>query len=501
MKISYPLSLKISLWLLLNLALLGAVGVGFLLMHGGVGWNVLMEGAAGDHVRVIGETAMSEVQAAAPNQRDAVLARFSQTYRAEFFLFSNYGPRLAGAAADLPGTVRGQLVPPAPRGEGPGPDFDRPRRGPPESFGYGPPPPPPPDDRSPPSNEPGGSASARGRGRFLLNDHGYWIGLRVPFTPGDGAPRVPATLLIHAGSSWSLLRLLDVQPWLLAAGGALLFSVLFWLPLVRGITRALGQLTAATGKIADGDFQTRVPATRRDELGRLGESVNQMADRLDTLVNGQKRFLGDVAHELGSPIGRLQVAVEILESRADAALQPQIADVREEVQQMSVLVGELLAFTKAGLRPRAAELAAVELAPLVHQMLAREAAASRVSLAVPAGLSVRADAALLSRAIGNLVRNAIRYAGDASPIQLTASRDGANVFVSVEDEGPGVPPEALERLGEPFYRPEAARTRETGGVGLGLAIVRSGVTACGGEVRFTNRTPHGFAAEIKLVSA
>ena len=168
---------------------------------------------------------------------------------------------------------------------------------------------------------------------------------------------------------------------------------------------------------------------------------------------------------------------------------------------MATLVNELLAFTKAGLRPRAAELAAVELAPLVHDMLAREAAAARVTLPVPAGLAVRADAPLLSRALGNLVRNALRYAGDAGPITLTARRDGARVFVSVEDVGPGVPPEALARLGEPFYRPEAARTRETGGVGLGLSIVRSAAAACGGEVRFANRAPRGFTAEIALAPA
>jgi two-component system sensor histidine kinase CpxA len=225
-----------------------------------------------------------------------------------------------------------------------------------------------------------------------------------------------------------------------------------------------------------------------------------MAARLDTLVNGQKRFLADIAHELGSPIGRLQVAVEILETRADPVLHDQIADVRDEVQQMSALVNELLAFTKAGLRPRDAELSAVELAPLVSQTLAREAATARVTADVPPGLAARADAPLLGRAIGNLVRNALRYAGDAGPITVTTRRDGEKVFVTVADEGAGVPPDALARLGEPFYRPDVARTREAGGAGLGLAIVRSGVAACGGEVRFANRAPRGFSAEIALAA-
>jgi two-component system sensor histidine kinase CpxA len=86
-------------------------------------------------------------------------------------------------------------------------------------------------------------------------------------------------------------------------------------------------------------------------------------------------------------------------------------------------------------------------------------------------------------------------------IQLTAVRHGADVSVTVEDDGPGVPPEALARLGEPFYRPETARTRETGGAGLGLAIVRSSITACGGEVHFSNRLPRGFRVELRLAAA
>jgi two-component system sensor histidine kinase CpxA len=108
---------------------------------------------------------------------------------------------------------------------------------------------------------------------------------------------------------------------------------------------------------------------------------------------------------------------------------------------------------------------------------------------------------LLARALGNLVRNALRYAGESGPVRVTATRAGGTVVITVDDEGPGVPPADLDRLGEPFFRPELARTREGGGVGLGLAIVRSSIAACGGEVRFSNRAPRGFRAEIRLPAA
>jgi two-component system, OmpR family, sensor histidine kinase CpxA len=112
-----------------------------------------------------------------------------------------------------------------------------------------------------------------------------------------------------------------------------------------------------------------------------------------------------------------------------------------------------------------------------------------------------AEPDLLARALANLVRNAIRYAGEAGPIMLTATTDNRQAAIVLEDNGPGVPAADLDRLGEPFFRPELARTRETGGVGLGLAIVRSSIAGCGGEMRFANRTPRGFRAEIRLAAA
>ena len=96
-----------------------------------------------------------------------------------------------------------------------------------------------------------------------------------------------------------------------------LVSVLFWLPLVRGITHSISQITRATEQIAAGRFDARVATGRRDELGRLGEAINQMATRLSGFVTGQRRFMGDIAHELCSPIARIQMALGILEHRAD----------------------------------------------------------------------------------------------------------------------------------------------------------------------------------------
>jgi two-component system sensor histidine kinase CpxA len=495
MKISFPLSLKVTLWLLLNLLLLAAVGLGFFFAQAGLRWDSMVSGPAGERVQMLANVIAGELSATPSSAHDTVLARFSAAYQVEFFLFRNNGEQLAGNPIALPAEVRERIRSRRPPREDGPPDGNRPP--PDDPLGLGP----PRGHGRPPAEAPPPRA-APGRGRFLLRagePTQYWIGLRMALEEGPDTLPTPVTLIAVAPTLGATVRFLEWRPWLIAGAAVLGFSVLFWLPLVRSITRALGHLTAATERIAEGRFDTRVDATRRDELGRLGHAVNQMAARLDTFVSGQKRFLGDVAHELCSPLARLQMAVGILEERDDPGLKQAVADVREEVQQMSALVNELLAFSKAGLRAREIALGPVELAPLVARVLARENA-GRVAVRLMPGLVARAEPGLLERALGNLVRNALRYGG-AGPIHLSGHTEGNGVVLSLFDEGPGVPPESLARLGEPFFRPEAARTREGGGVGLGLAIVKSSIETCGGRLVLRNRAPHGFLAELHLLHA
>ena len=318
----------------------------------------------------------------------------------------------------------------------------------------------------------------------------YWIGIRTPLLDDDGRLGAPTTLLLALPSLGAGGLVLDVRPWLWTAAGVLACSLLLWLPLMRGITRSVRQMTGAAGQMAHGQFETRVDVARRDELGQLGESLNHMAGRLGEYVTGQKRFLGDIAHELCSPLARMEMALGVLEQQANEKQQGYVTDVREEVRQMSSLVNELLSFSKAGLRAKALELRPVPLAELCGTAVAREAQGKTdIAVKVDAALKVIADPDLLARAIGNILRNAVRYAGDAGPITLSASVRGAEVLLAITDSGPGVAPETLHRLFDPFYRPESARTREGGGAGLGLAIVKSCVEACGGAVAVKNAEP------------
>jgi two-component system sensor histidine kinase CpxA len=290
----------------------------------------------------------------------------------------------------------------------------------------------------------------------------------------------------------------DWRPWLWALGGILLVSALVWLPFVHRLTKRLGHLTSAAETMAGGDFAVQVASSRGDELGRLSRAVQSMAGRLDDYVRGQRRFMGDIAHELCSPLARLRMAIGVLESGIPESDRHKLDTLNEEAEELGLLVNELLDFSRASLKPESLPTQEVALADLLAELAGREGGGAELRLIADPALSVTTNRDLLRRGLGNVVRNAVRYAGEAGPIELKATPDGGEILIAVRDRGPGIPPEWLEKIFEPFSRPERARTREGGGAGLGLAIAKTCVGSLGGTISARNRSAGGLAVEIRI---
>ncbi|MFN7948311.1 MAG: HAMP domain-containing sensor histidine kinase [Blastocatellia bacterium] len=484
MRLRFSLFTKILLWFFLNLIVLGAV---LLLL-----FNRQFRLEAGHRLESVASLMAVELRAAPPAEREAILRRYSETYQVEFLLYLNNGVKMAGREMALPNEVMAGIIAPV------GPPAAPPRRDdPPPRFDEAGRPVPPPDQ---PANNP----PPRPRVITLktTDPTRYWAIVRVPvFEPGRPEP-LRGSLVVVSDSISGHGLFFDPQPWLMILLVVLTLSVLFWLPFVRHITRILAQMTTATEQIAEEKFDVRVAAQRSDELGRLGRAINHLAERLAGFVSGQRRFLGDISHELNSPLARAQLALSILEERVDAAQRPYVEDVQEEIRLMSNLVSELLTYSKAGLKSSAISLEPVPLRPLAQQIIEREAEpGTDIRLEIEESLSAMASPGLLSRALGNLIRNAVRYAGTAGPITVAAARQGGQISLSVSDCGPGVPDGELSRLFDPFYRLEPDRARHTGGTGLGLAIVKTCVEACQGTVTASNRLPHGLEITIRLKAA
>jgi two-component system sensor histidine kinase CpxA len=258
-------------------------------------------------------------------------------------------------------------------------------------------------------------------------------------------------------------------------------------------------MTQAAEEIAKGNFAVSIHEPRADEIGRLARTISHMTARLAAFVQGQKRFLGDVSHELGSPVARIQFGLGVLEQRLEGANQERVQDVMEDVDHLSRLISELLAFSRAEMGSQAVKLEQIALLPVVQAAVRRESSsAATTEVQIAPDLCVTASAELLTRAVANLLRNAVKHAGKEGPITVAAETRAGHVTLTVADCGPGVAEEYLDRLFEPFFRPEPSRDSDSGGVGLGLAIVKTCVESCGGTVAARNLLPKGFAVQLVL---
>jgi len=464
------------LWFFLNLLLLAAI---FLLIFG---LNVRFDPGSrffGNRLETVSRLITGETDEHTREERDEILARYSEAYKVEFFLFDNKGNQIGGRQIELPDKLYQEIV----RDDtGPArPARDAANRGP----------------RGLPPPGPGQGST------FQTKDPTtYWMVMRsVTFNTGDPTP-VRSRLIVRTESFYGYGMFVDPTPWIAVGLVVLIVSILFWLPFVRRITNSIGQMTGAAKKIANEDFSVRVDDKRTDELGNLGSSINDLASRLSGFVSGQKRFLGDISHELNSPLARMQFALSILEDNARPEDQSHITDVKEEVELMSKLVRELLSYSKTGIQGAAVKLEQVDLNELVTRVVNRETAAENpaIKIDIPEGHTARAQPELLARAIANIVRNSINYAGQDGEITISAVQDDKNVIISIRDSGPGVPEDKLEKIFDPLFRVQDDRSRATGGTGLGLAIVKTCVEACEGKVFAQNMKPHGLDIRLTLNS-
>ncbi|MEP6538231.1 MAG: ATP-binding protein [Bryobacteraceae bacterium] len=282
----------------------------------------------------------------------------------------------------------------------------------------------------------------------------------------------------------------------------LILAVLVFLcyAFARHLTKPVRQLQLAVDRFGRGDLTARVGLQRRDELGQLATTFDQMADRTQTLLAAERRLLLDISHELRSPLARLSVAVELARSGDDA--ESHLNRIQKEADRLNSLVGELLQVTRAEGDPSQRKLDPVRLDTLVEEVvddcvIEAEARGCHVELKEKKSVTLAGDAELLRRAVENVVRNAVRYSPAGTTVEVCVNSTAGESAVTVRDFGPGVPDEALARIFDPFYRVGTDRNRNSGGVGLGLAIAKRAVELHKGRLWAVNAAP-GLMVKMEM---
>ncbi|GAC1339081.1 MAG: HAMP domain-containing sensor histidine kinase [Acetobacteraceae bacterium] len=302
-------------------------------------------------------------------------------------------------------------------------------------------------------------------GALRLAD-GSWLSFSIPVVTGMG-PSFHGALL-----STSVM-----------AAGVILVAVL----LVRTLVAPLRELARAADEIGRGP-EVVVPESGPDEVRQVSRAFNAMQARIHALISDRTQALAAVSHDLRTPITRLRLRAGFL---ADQEAQ---AAIDADLDEMEAMIDATLAYLRGDVEPdgpKPTDVSAI-LATLVD---AAADAGRPATFHGPQHAFASLRGLAMKRAFANVIDNALTYGGAA---RVTLRDSGATLLVTVDDDGPGIPDAELDRVFEPFHRLEASRNRQTGGVGLGLAIVRQAVTREGGTVRLANRAEGGLRAEISI---
>jgi len=313
-------------------------------------------------------------------------------------------------------------------------------------------------------------------GRRIVHPSPAWSTVGPVREPGTGAVIGTIESATHQRPLWVALA----RPALILSLVLVLVAIASAL-LARRISRPVERLTEAVRRLGAGDLAARVPIGGRsgaDELTELTRAFNDMADRIERLVAGQKELMANVSHELRSPLTRIRVALELLPR--DGAADARLKDVEADLGELERLIEDVLTTSRleaTGVPPRLGLMDARAVLMDVAERAAGDPRLAAGAVRVTAGpaIELTADRALLRRALWNLVDNAAKYG--APPITLRAEQHGDHVALSVTDRGDGIAPVERERVLAPFYRLDKARTpgkasggEGSSGFGLGLTL-------------------------------
>ena len=320
-------------------------------------------------------------------------------------------------------------------------------------------------------------------------------------------PGAPITVAIDPGvgrRGWLVLAFpadLDAPMRRIAMGlavlglGAIGLAVL----LVQWMLRPLELASSAMERAADGDLRHRAPSGS-DAAGRMGATFNRMADRVEGLIQGQRDLMAAVSHELRTPLTRMRLHTELMrEAELDASAEARLDSLEKDIEVVDGLVEELLESARLEKGVLALQLAPTDLHDLAAEALGSVPLGDReVRLEVPPGQMLLADRRRLLRVLTNLLSNVARYTPADCSVAIRSGRADGETWLEVSDDGPGVAASSLPRLFDPFFREEVSRSRETGGLGLGLMLCRQIARAHGGRIVAANSDKSGLKVRITL---
>ena len=281
----------------------------------------------------------------------------------------------------------------------------------------------------------------------------------------------------------------DFVPYYFLVLGAV--GILCWIA-AAGVISPIRRIANSIAQFGQGDLSVRVQTDRPDEIGQLGRSFNEMAERMERLITSERRLLSDISHELRSPLARLKFAMKLARTSNDPA--GALERIERDVNRIASLVSDIVDINIVEDDPALEEKRELCVRDIIAEVVRdcdveAQARGCRIDVSGDVCGQVEGNPELLRRAIENVVRNAIRYSPEKTAIEVGMSEDAKDARITIRDYGPGVPHSAMERIFDPFFRVEEARNTNGGGSGLGLSIAKRAITVHRGSIGAENATP------------
>jgi signal transduction histidine kinase len=310
--------------------------------------------------------------------------------------------------------------------------------------------------------------------------HGHW---EITHRSADGKFWFAAE---GSQPRWNIWAFLPYYFLVLGATG-----ILCWIA-AAGVISPIRRIANSIAQFGQGDLSVRVETDRPDEIGQLGRSFNDMAERMERLITSERRLLSDISHELRSPLARLKFAMKLARTSNDPAAA--LERIERDVNRIASLVSDIVAINVVEDDPALEDKKEICVRDIIDEVtddcgVEAQARGCRIVVRGDVRGQVQGNPELLRRAVENVLRNAIRYSPEKTKVEVALSEDESYVRIAIRDYGPGVPDQAMERIFDPFFRVEEARNTNGGGSGLGLSIAKRAVCVHRGRIAAENATP------------
>lgn len=327
--------------------------------------------------------------------------------------------------------------------------------------------------------------------------------LKLPRTQGP-PPGPPKGAMMRPGPKPKGFHWFHLLPPLIFGVLILLTLAVLLIPYMLYILKPFRELSASIERVAQGDFSRPIDVGAKSDFAVIAQAFNHMVERIQAMIEDKQRLMADVSHELRSPLARMRVSLELLHKEGKGKAK-YIDRSIQELEELDHLINDILDISALELNAENYPLEKVELSQLVrenlesHQLIFQERGLHVVPQFPTTSVVINGRRDLLDRALNNLFSNVLKYAPESSQVDVRVFVEDQKAGICIRDRGPGLEAEELDKILQPFYRPDSSRTRKTGGNGLGLAIVVKIMSLHKGRLHYSlpEDTEGGLAAWLE----